>query len=47
MATDLGGLVDAENSLIRRRVFIEPEIYQLELERTTEALDWPRQACAR
>jgi hypothetical protein len=38
MATDLGSLVGAENGLISRRIFIEPEIYQLELERT-EARD--------
>jgi phenylpropionate dioxygenase-like ring-hydroxylating dioxygenase large terminal subunit len=33
MAIDLGGLVDAENGLISRRIFIEPEIYAQELER--------------
>ena len=30
MATNLGGLIDAENGLISRRIFIEPEIYQQE-----------------
>ena|SRR6516165_10920755 len=33
MPTDFGGLVDAENGLISRRIFIEPEIYAQELER--------------
>src|SRR6516165_3505116 len=33
MATNPGDLVDAENGLIRRRIFIEPEIYSDELER--------------
>ena len=33
MAIDLGGPVDAENGLISRRIFIEPEIYAQELER--------------
>jgi len=33
MATDLGRLVDADNGLISRRIFIEPEIYAQELER--------------
>ena len=28
-----GGLIDAENGLISRRIFIEPEIYAWELER--------------
>ena len=32
MATDFGGLVDAENGLISRCIFIEPEIYAQELE---------------
>jgi phenylpropionate dioxygenase-like ring-hydroxylating dioxygenase large terminal subunit len=32
MATDFGGLVDVENGLISRRIFIEPEIYAQELE---------------
>ena len=32
MSTDFGGLVDAENGLISRRIFIEPEIYAQELE---------------
>ena len=27
------GLVDAENGLISRRIYIEPDIYQMELER--------------
>jgi hypothetical protein len=34
MTTNLGGLIDAENGLISRRIFIEPEIYAQELERT-------------
>jgi phenylpropionate dioxygenase-like ring-hydroxylating dioxygenase large terminal subunit len=33
MGTDIAGLVDAERGLIGRRIFIEPEIYQQELER--------------
>jgi hypothetical protein len=33
MAPEFGGLVDAENGLISRRIFIEPEIYAQELER--------------
>ena len=33
MASELGGLVDAENGLISRRIFIEPQIYAQELER--------------
>src|SRR6516225_314909 len=33
MTTDFGGLVDVENGLISRRIFIEPEIYAQELER--------------
>ena len=33
MATDTLGLIDAENGLISRRIFIEPEIYEQELER--------------
>jgi len=33
METDTLGLVDAENGLISRRIFIEPDIYQQELER--------------
>ena len=33
MATDFGGLVDVENGLISRRIFIEREIYAQELER--------------
>jgi hypothetical protein len=33
MATSLGGLIDAEKGLISRSIFIEPEIYHLELER--------------
>jgi 3-phenylpropionate/trans-cinnamate dioxygenase subunit alpha len=32
-AMTMGRLVDAENGLISRRIFIEPEIYQQELER--------------
>ena len=40
MATDLGGLVDAENGLISCRISIEPEICQLELERVF-ARCWP------
>jgi 3-phenylpropionate/trans-cinnamate dioxygenase alpha subunit len=33
METDNLGLVDAKNGLISRRIFIEPDIYQQELER--------------
>ena len=33
METDTLGLVDAENGLVSRRIFIEPEIYQQELVR--------------
>ena len=33
METDTLRLVDAEKGLISRRIFIEPEIYQQELER--------------
>jgi 3-phenylpropionate/trans-cinnamate dioxygenase alpha subunit len=33
MGADMGRLVDAENGLISRRIFIEPDIYQQELER--------------
>ena len=33
MTTNFGGLVDAENGLISRRIFIEPQIYAQELER--------------
>jgi len=33
MASDIAGLVDNERGLISRRIFIEPEIYQQELER--------------
>src|SRR5438046_2117123 len=33
MANDIAGLVDNERGLISRRIFIEPEIYQQELER--------------
>jgi 3-phenylpropionate/trans-cinnamate dioxygenase subunit alpha len=33
METDMSRLVDADNGLISRRIFIEPEIYQQELER--------------
>ena len=33
MGTDLGHLVDADRGLISRRIFIEPEIYEQELER--------------
>ena len=32
MAIDVKTLVDAENGLVSRRIFIEPEIYQQELE---------------
>ena len=31
MATELSGLVDGENGLVSRRIFIEPEIYEQEL----------------
>jgi phenylpropionate dioxygenase-like ring-hydroxylating dioxygenase large terminal subunit len=33
METDTLGLIDAENGLVSRRIFIEPDIYQQELER--------------
>ena len=33
MATDVRGLVDSEHGLVSRRIFIEDEIYQQELER--------------
>ena len=33
MASDIGRLVDNANGLLSRRIFIEPEIYQQELER--------------
>ena len=33
MTTDVRGLVDADQGLVSRRVFIEPEIYQEELEK--------------
>jgi hypothetical protein len=33
MAPSLGGLVDAENGLVSRRIFIEREIYAREIER--------------
>ena len=33
MATDTLGLIDTENGLISRRIFIEREIYEQELER--------------
>src|SRR5258708_32533409 len=33
MGTDMRGLVDAEKGLVSRRIFIEPEIYQQDLER--------------
>jgi phenylpropionate dioxygenase-like ring-hydroxylating dioxygenase large terminal subunit len=33
MGTDVAGLVDAKSGLIGRRIFIEPEIYEQELER--------------
>ena len=33
MATEVRGLVDAERGLVDRRVFIEQDIYQQELER--------------
>ena len=33
MVADVRGLVDTENGLVSRRIFIEPEIYEQELER--------------
>ena len=33
MGTDMLGLVDAEKGLVSRRIFIEPELYQQELDR--------------
>ena len=33
MARDLSGLVDSENGLVSRRIFIEPDIYEQELEK--------------
>ena len=33
METDTRGLIDAEKGLVSRRIFIEPDIYQRELER--------------
>ena len=33
MTTETAGLVDAEHGLISRRIFIEPEIYEAELQR--------------
>ena len=33
MGAEIGGLVDGERGLISRRIFIEPEIYERELER--------------
>ena len=33
MGTDVKSLVDADNGLVSRRIFIEPEIYEQELER--------------
>ena len=33
MVADIQGLVDSERGLVSRRIFIEPEIYQQELER--------------
>jgi phenylpropionate dioxygenase-like ring-hydroxylating dioxygenase large terminal subunit len=33
VVANFGGLVDAENGLVSRRIFIEPEIYAQELER--------------
>ena len=32
MTTDINGLVDIEQGLVSRRIFIEPEIYQQELQ---------------
>jgi hypothetical protein len=55
VATDFGGLIDAEKGLISRRILIEPEIYVQELERfsrcwrsrqTEDARDCLRQACS-
>ena len=40
MATDVRGLVDSEHGLVSRRIFIEDEIYQQELERIF-ARCWP------
>ena len=37
MAADVARLVDTERGLIGRRIFIEPEIYQHELERVFAA----------
>ena len=33
MTTDLNKLIDTPNGLVSRRIFIEPEIYEQELER--------------
>ena len=33
MITDLGGLVDFDKGLVSRRIFIEPDIYEQELEK--------------
>jgi phenylpropionate dioxygenase-like ring-hydroxylating dioxygenase large terminal subunit len=33
MGADIGGLIDTDRGLISRRIFIEPEIYEQELER--------------
>ncbi len=33
MITDLGGLVDVDKGLVSRRIFIEPDIYEQELEK--------------
>ena len=33
MTMETAGLVDAEHGMISRRIFIEPEIYQAELQR--------------
>ena len=38
MATNFGDLAAAENGLVSRRIFIEPEIYARELERIEEAV---------